>query len=129
MTTPSRPSGAPSGTVLAVVVGVVFCFTVAAVVGLVVAAPEGSAVETTITILLGSLASTVAALVALLKVDNVHDTVGKVAADTESLTNGLMDSKIRAAVAEVLAPGMVDPAARELLDADVERRDNHTRGR
>lgn len=125
--TPPGRSSAVSGTVLAVVVGAVFCFTVAGVVGLVIAAPEGANVEQTVTILLGSLASTIAALVALVKVNSVGGTVDQVARDTTALTNGLMDAKIRAAVADVLSPHLVDPEMSDRLAVDRETRDNHNR--
>jgi hypothetical protein len=51
----------------------------------------------------------------------VSTQVADVAADTTKLANGLGDSKIRAAVADVLHDDLVDPEAREQLAADRER--------
>lgn len=112
-------------TVLVVGVIIVFCFTVAAVVAISVAVPEGANKGSLVAILMGSLAPTIASLVALAKVSSVSGTVDQVAEDTTKLTNGLMDSKIRAAVADVLPAHLVDPNARAQIASDVERRDNH----
>lgn len=116
MTTPT-PRGPSTATVVGIVV--VFCFTVAGVVGLTVTVPNRA--QTLITVLLASVAPTVAALAGLAK-------LGTVDKRTEDLTNGLMDSKVRAAVADVIRNQMIDPAAKQQLDADRLKRDPHTRG-
>lgn len=119
----TKPNELTSGVALIVGVVVVFCFTVAAVVAVTVAVPDGANAATLITLLLGSLAPTIASLVGLAKLSAVGDRVDVVAAQSHDLTNGLMDSKIRAAVADVLSPEMVDESARPQIAADRARRD------
>lgn len=83
----------------------------------------------TITLLLGLTSTTVLALLALLKTmdnareleQNTSDTRATARTVTE-LANGSMDAKIRLAVAEVLAPQLVDPHARHQLEADQHQR-------
>lgn len=81
------------------------------------------------TLLLGLTSTTVVALLALLKsIDNGDELRQNTATTTETaqavseLANGSMDAKIRLAVAEVLAPDMVDPQARPQLAMDQQRR-------
>jgi hypothetical protein len=109
-----------SPTILVVGVVVVFCFTTAGVVTIALAGPDQ---EATITILVGLLAPTIASLVTLAKTAGVAARVEKVASDTDDLTNGLMDAKIRAAVADVLPDHQLDPAAADQIADDRERRD------
>lgn len=86
-----------------------------------------------VTLLLGLTSTTVVALLALLKsLDNSRElqqnseTTADTAHTVSELANGAMDSKIRLAVAEVLAPHLVDPAARPQLEADQHRSDDLT---
>ena len=82
------------------------------------------------TLLLGLTSTTVVALLALLKsMDNARE-LERNSANTEDtartvseLANGAMDSKIRLAVAEVLAPHLVDPGVRPQLEVDEHKRD------
>lgn len=80
-----------------------------------------------ITALVGSVFTNLAAIVAVLvnvqrtnavgaKVDHVED-------HTSALVNGLLDSKVRSAVAEVMHPDLIDPAAQPQLAADKVKRD------
>lgn len=83
-----------------------------------------------VTLLLGLTSTTVVALLALLKaLDNstklaenteTTETVGRAVSE---LANGSMDAKIRLAVAEVLAPHLVDPSAQPQLEADEHSRE------
>lgn len=59
---------------------------------------------------LSVLAPTIAVLATLRAVGAVQGTVERVERDTHALTNGLLDSKVRAGVAEVVHPELVDPA-------------------
>lgn len=84
----------------------------------------------TITLLLGLTTTTVVALLALLKsmansreLEQNTRTTDATAHTVTELANGSMDSKIRLAVAEVLAPQLVDPGARDQLEADAHKRD------
>ena len=113
-----------SPTALVVGVVVVFCFTIAGVVTIALAGPDQ---EATVTILVGLLAPTITSLVTLAKTSGVAAQVEKVASDTDDLTNGLMDAKIRAAVADVLPEDQLDPDASDLIadDRDRRNRDRH----
>lgn len=112
--------------VLVIVGGVIFCFVVAACVAVFIAAPEGANTGSLITLLLGSLASTLASLGVLAKVNQTEAKVDRVADDTYRLTNGLLDAKVRAGVADVLPDHMIDPDARTLIEGDRKmRQDQH----
>ena len=119
----SNSNGGVSGTVLIVGIVCVFCFTVAGVVALTVAVPEGQDPSTLVTLLLGSLAPTVAAIAGLVKVAGVGQRVEQVARQTDEMANGLMDAKIRAGVADVLPDDLVDDQAHAQLEVDRQRRD------
>jgi hypothetical protein len=118
----NRPS--PSTTAALVVVAVVFCVTMLSVVLSFLFAPEGSDAAVVIGPLLGTLAPTIAAVALLVQVRDVKDAqaataakVDRVAQDTHDLTNGLLDSKVRAGFADV-APHLVHPEARPLVEDD-----------
>lgn len=81
--------------VVAASLTVIFVFTVAGVVAIAVAVPEGGNPGSLISLLLASLAPTVAALISIAKISDVE---GKV----NDLSNGKMDRKIREGVAQVL---------------------------
>jgi hypothetical protein len=95
------------------IVGIVACFVtvVTACTVAFIFTPEGDAVATFLTMVLGFATSTVAALVTLTKVQAVDQKV-------DYLANGGMDSKVRAGVAEVLKDEFVDPDAKSLIEAD-----------
>lgn len=114
-TTPARP--VVSSTVLVVGMVVVFCFTLAAVVVITVAVPNGANTGSLIAILIGTLAPTLATLVSLAK-------MGKVSAQVDELGNGLMQAKVRTALADVLQAHLIDPAAAPQLAED-RARDAH----
>lgn len=117
--TPARNGqSSVSGTVLAVVIAVVVCFTISAVVAIAIAVPEGANQGSLIALLLGSLAPTLATLVNLAKTASVANQVNE-------LSNGLMDSKIRAGVADVIEPEHLNDDAADLIDADRARRRSH----
>jgi len=98
---------------------VLFVVCIAAVVLLRLFA-EGEATAT-ITAILATLPATVAVVAALVRVEQMNTSVNKVENDTHRLVNGLMDSKIRAGVADVLPDDLVDPSAREQLENDRSR--------
>lgn len=107
-----------STTVLMACVTTAFCFVVAACVAVFLAVPEGANTFSLVAILVGSLAPTIASLVGLVKLSSVQTQVIDVAADTEKLTNGFGDAKLRRAVADVLHPDLIDPAVRAQLSRD-----------
>lgn len=84
---------------------VLFCAALASVVLLQLVHADTA----TVTAVLASLAPTVAVLAAMRQTAAVDDKVRAVQADTHALTNGLLDSKVRAGVAEVLPDELVDP--------------------
>lgn len=101
-------------TVLILVVGTIVCFTIAAVVTISVAIPEGANTGTLVALLLANLASVIPALVAAARATQT-------ASGVESLSNGTMDAKIRTALAEVMRPEAIDPAAKRQLEHDKAR--------
>lgn len=105
------PNRRASTTVL--IRGIVACFVtvVTACTIAIIFAPDGDAVAMFLTMVLGFATSTVAALVTLAKVQAVDEKV-------DYLANGGMDSKVRAGVADVLKPELVDPDVERLLAVD-----------
>lgn len=95
------------------VAGIVACFVTVVTASTVafIFAPDGDAVAMFLTMVLGFATSTIAVLVTLTKVQSVDEKV-------EYLANGGMDAKVRAGVAEVLRPELVDPEAEDLIAVD-----------
>lgn len=89
---------------------VLFCATIAGVVLLATLVEDASAY---VTPLLGSMAPTIAVLAAMRAIESVRQ-------DTHALTNGLLDRKTRAAVAEVLDDELLDPQYRDSQTASVD---------
>lgn len=102
----------------AIIAGVtaMFCTTMFGVFLIAVLAPEQAA--TTIGLVLASLSSTVVGVLALAKIGSVEKTV-------DDLSNGRMDAKIRAGIADVLPDHLIDRNARPQLEEDRKRRDSH----
>lgn len=119
MTNPSRSNT----TAALVVVCVVFCFTLLAVLLAFLFAPAGSDATQVIGPVLGTLAPTIAAVALLVQVNKVDAKVERVAEDTYRLTNGLLDAKVRAGVADVIKDEHIDPEAKALLVEDRRVRD------
>lgn len=92
--------------------------TLAAVVALMALAPAGEDRRTVVLQVIGILAPTLAVLVTLLQVGRVESKVQDVARDTHDLTNGLLESKVRTGVHDVLHPNLVDPDATDLVAED-----------
>lgn len=113
----------PKASATVIVVGVVamFCVVVVAIVALAIFSPKDTDVANLVTILLGSLGSTVAVLATLAKVADVDSKVNY-------LTNGGMDSKVRAGVADVVRDDLLDPAVADQLEADRANRAAGPRG-
>lgn len=122
MTSPRPVSG--NAVVLAATVLVVVL--VGAVVALGIAIDDGARVASLVGLVLPVVGVAVPALLALAKIHNVADQVDKVEQRTLDLTNGHMDRKIRAAVADVLRPGLIDPQAKDQLVVDRASRDHVT---
>lgn len=118
-----------STTAALVIVAVVFTVTMLSVVLSFLFAPAGSNSADVIGPLLGTLAPTIGAIALLVQMRDVKASqqateakVDKVAQDTHELTNGLLDSKVRAGFADV-APHLVHPSAADLIDEDRATRD------
>jgi hypothetical protein len=78
--------------------------------------------------ILGTLAPTVAALGALAQVSRMQGKVDRVDQHVEDLSNGLMDSKIRAGIADVIPDELLDDtyARHQLADDRIRRqREGH----
>jgi protein-S-isoprenylcysteine O-methyltransferase Ste14 len=116
-----------SATAALIVVAIVFVVTVLSVLLAFLFAPAERDLTLVIGPLLGTLAPTIAAVALLVQVRGVQADVQQVRQDTHALTNGLLDSKIRAGVAETVRDELVDPAAADLLRTDRQTRaDHHT---
>lgn len=115
----------------AVVTGVVVLLValMATVVALGIALEDGSRAATLIGLVIPLVGLAVPGLLALVKLNDVQATMTKVAGHTTDLTNGLLDAKVRAAVADVMSD-VIDPDAREQIATDRARRDriNHKKG-
>ena len=117
----SMPSPQPQrvGTTTAlVVVAIVFVVTVVCVLLAFLFAPAERDLSLVIGPLLGTLAPTIAAVALLVQVRGVQADVSQVRQDTHALTNGLLDSKVRAGVADVIRDEHLDPEAVALIRDD-----------
>lgn len=115
MTTPSQTV---SGNVIVVAAAVVFLATLGAVVAIALAIEDGARVTSLLGLILPSCSAVILGLLALFKLTEIKADVATVKADTTDLTNGKMDAKIRAGIADVLANHLIDPEAREQIDLD-----------
>lgn len=106
-----------------IVVAIVFCVTVLAVLAAFLFAPEGRDLTLVIGPLLGTLAPTIAAVALLMNLNKVDAKVEEVRQDTYRLTNGLLDAKVRAGVADVVKDEHLDPGAVALIAQDRKVRD------
>jgi hypothetical protein len=119
MSTPTPTSTARvSSTAALVVVAIVFCVTVLSVLLAFLFAPAERDLTLVIGPLLGTLAPTIAAVALLVQVRGVQADVAQVRQDTHALTNGLLDSKVRAGVSEVIRDDLIDPQAHHLITRD-----------
>lgn len=108
-------SGSTTRTIVWAIV-ILFAVCVTAVTLLQVYAGEQASAS--ITALLATLPATVAVIVNLVRTDDVSAHVQEVRQNTRDLANGLMDAKVRAGVAEVLDPALIDEDAAEQLERD-----------
>lgn len=121
-------SGQTARTIVWAIVAL-FMTTMAAVTAMVLFVPDPSTSATLVATILPQLAATAAVLVNLRATASVNDKVRKVARDTDALTNGLLDSKVRAGVAEVVHDDALDPDYTEgQLMADQLRRERGAGG-
>lgn len=112
-----------------IVVAIVFVVTVVCVLIAFLFAPAERDISLVIGPLLGTLAPTIAAVALLVQVRGVQADVAQVRQDTHALTNGLLDSKVRAGVADVIKDEHLDPDAVALIVDDRAVRDrNHAPG-
>lgn len=110
-------------TTLVAGVVVIFVATLGTIVALAFAVEDGARMESLVGLILPAAGTLLLALLALDRVAKVDEKIDRVGRQTTDLTNGLLDAKVRAAVADVLAPHLVDPAAEQQLDSDRIRRD------
>ena len=122
MTIPNPPPVVPpqrvGSTAALIVVAVVFVVTVVSVLLAFLFAPAERDVALVIAPLLGTLAPTIAAVALLVQVRGVQADVQQVRQDTHALTNGLLDSKVRAGVAEVIRPDLHRPGIAPVVEDD-----------
>lgn len=99
---------------------IVICTTVVAVAAIcalaVLIATE--AATDSIGLFIGLIGTLTASLVGLARTEQIKTTV-------DDLNNGRMDAKIRAGVADVLGEHLIDPKARQQIEADRDRRGEH----
>lgn len=117
MSTPKQSQEPFPWLALIVCATIVVLALIAGFVALVRLAPPGTDLVKIIGAVAAGLALVGGQLAGYLKTRKVD---GKVT----DLSNGLMDAKIRAAVAEVLKPALVDPDIHPQLEADRQRRDS-----
>lgn len=89
-----------------------------AVVALVAFAPANTDLGLLVGVLITGAGGMITSILTLGRVDQMRGTV-------DDLANGKMDAKIRAAVADVIQPHLIDPAMDDQLELDRERRDAH----
>lgn len=77
--------------------------------------------------LLGALAIGLPAVIGVAKMYEVASKQDRAVEGVDKLRNGEMDSKLRAAVAEILQPHLIDPAAKPQLEIDRAVRDAEAR--
>jgi hypothetical protein len=114
-----------SPTAALVVMAVVFTVTILSVLAAFLLAPADRDLTLVIGPMLATLGTTIATVALLVQVRAVQSDVQQVRQDTHALTNGLLDSKIRAGVAETVRDDLVDPNAHALLQADRQTREEH----
>lgn len=101
-------------TTLIVCATIVLCVAILAVAGLLAAGEN----DTSVGILTGFIGMLVLNLLSLVRGEQTKATV-------DDLANGRMDAKIRAGVADVLQPHLIDPTVEPQIEADRERRGDH----
>lgn len=102
-------------TALIVAVTIVAVSTIASITLILITLDKSELPEGWLGLFLGFLGSLIVAVLGLAKIDRVDRKV-------DDLSNGLMDAKIRAGVADVLAPHLIDPTMDEQLRTDAQRR-------
>lgn len=100
--------------VIAVSVVCIFVFALASITVLAIAAPDSTAIG----LIIATIPPTIASIAVLQQQGKTDDKVTK-------LTNGVMDAKIRAGVADVVHDSMIDPLINPQLQIDRAGRDNH----
>jgi hypothetical protein len=101
---------------------IVFVVTILSVTAIAISIEDGARASTMIGLILAPLTTVLGILAVFGKVSNLETRMGDVQSDTRDLTNGLLDAKVRAAVADVIGPELVHEEAREQVALDRERR-------
>lgn len=104
---------------------VVFATTLGAIVALSFAVEDGARLESLVGLILPAAGTLLIGFLALDRVAKVDEKIDRVEKHTTDLTNGLMDAKMRAAVADTVKDMYLDPGAEQQLVADRQRRDAH----
>lgn len=115
----------PPYAVLAVCATVIIISLVAGLVALVIYAPPGTDVVAIITAAGAAVVAAGGSAASWAKAHQVARGQAVMDAKVTDLGNGKMDAKIRAAVADVMHPDTLNPAAADQLVADRARRDQH----
>lgn len=122
MTDTPPPTKTTGPTVLIVTAAVVGTVVIACITLMAIAIEDGARATAMIASVGGTLATLLAFFGLFINVRDLRSDVSQVKQQTTELTNGLGDSKTRAAVADVLRPELVDPAVQEQLAVDYQRR-------
>lgn len=120
---PNNKTTPASGNVIILAVCVVFVVTLGAAVAVTSAVEDGARASSLVSMILPVGGTALLALLALFKIGEVQQVAEEVRAHTVDLTNGKMDAKIRAGVADVLADALIDPQAYPLVEQAREIRD------
>jgi hypothetical protein len=114
-------NGTSTSVVVVIAAALMFSVTIAGAVLIALFGPEDSGVL--IAQFFGSLAIGLPAVLGVAKAYEVSRKQEEIGAGVDKLRNGEMDSKLRAAVAEILAPHLIDPEALPQLEEDRAVRD------
>lgn len=87
--------GTTNANVIAVCITIIVCFTIAAAVLVFRVAPEGKNTPSLIAVLVATIPGNIVGLTALIKANQIHS-------NTEKILNGVMESKVRDAMSEVV---------------------------
>jgi len=105
---------------------VVFIATLGTIVALSLTVKDSEQLGRLIGLILPAVGALVVLILALDKVSQVDQKVDKVGRQTSDLTNGLLDAKMRVAVASIIRPEHIDPGAQQQLEADQLRVSRYT---
>lgn len=117
----TTPNDRTARTVILAIV-ILFSVTLVAVTLLTLFTKDPESNTALVASLFGNLGAIAAVLVNLQRTASVEEKVDTVGQQTSDLVNGLLDAKVRAGVADVMHPDLIDPDAHAQLHADRAKR-------